>query len=245
MQAPADTPPDDEQYRLRGRVEIAHLLRTLQKGATPLTVILGGGRDFIVSSVLDADAAAGLLVLDAGSTTELNERLLREGSALVAASPDGVPVRFEVRDIRAAQHDGRLTLRMPFPAEVTKLQRRQAYRIRLPDPSRVSCDLQVDGTSLTGVDVSDLSVTGLCLGGLPVLPGLQPGAHLHGCVLRLPGESAVTVNLRLRHRRSGADDAPAAWGAEFTGLGGDAEALLQRFLIRAQRESRRRDGDLS
>ncbi len=227
-----------ERFQLRGRIEIAYLLRELQRSGAPLTIILDDGKDFLVSSVLEADGASGTLVLDAGSRPELNERLLREGTALVAASPEGVSVRFEVRGITPATADGRLTLRMPFPEQVVKLQRREAFRLRVIDPLQVTCVVPVADDTQARLYVMNLSVTGLSLTG--EFPGAGPAAGriLADCRLRLPEEGEVSVSLHVRHLRPATEAQPPSWGTEFVALGSDQEALIQRFLIRAQRRLR-------
>ena len=232
---------DESRFRVDSDVEIAYILRGLMKSRALVTAYFGGGKEFVVTAVLGVEPAHGHVILDSGANRELNERLLRSGEISVVSSQDGVRVQFASRKVEATSFEGRLAFRIPFPASLLKLQRREYYRLATPIVNPLKCEVPAaDGLRLA-MPISDISLGGVCLVGERDGAALELGTQLEDCRIALPDAGVIHTSLRVRNSylvtlKNGATSRHT--GCEFVKLGAQQEAMLQRYIIRLERERR-------
>jgi flagellar brake protein len=229
------TSPVQVDFYIRDAVEIAYLMRELLRLQAPLSLILAEGQAYQASMVLAVDTALRQLVLDTSGPGQ-GAPIPRAARALAAAAPGGVPLRFALTDFERVVFEGRPAYRVPFPDELERLQRREAYRQRTPERPRVSCEIRLPDGRPLGLQVEDLSVGGLRGSAGAPEPLLVPGLKLPAARLLLPGEKdlEITMTVRVAHPASGPAGRPA-WGLSFEGLRAGQEAAIQRCLIQYQR----------
>jgi c-di-GMP-binding flagellar brake protein YcgR len=232
---------DDGKYRIASRVEIVAILRDLLKASELVTAYFNEGRDFVVTAVLQVDAERGFAVLDSGANTQQNERLLASGQLNATASQHGVRIQFRAGPIQLVTFDGRPAFRVPIPDSLVKLQRREYYRMPTPLTRPVKCELPAAEGERAHVVIADISVGGVCLMGQPEGVNLQLGQTLPGCRILLPDTGTVTTNLVVRNSytvtlKNGT--AARRTGCEFVRLGAQQEAMVQRYIMKLDRERR-------
>jgi c-di-GMP-binding flagellar brake protein YcgR len=237
---PADA-NDDGKYRIASRVEIVAILRDLLKGGELVTAYFNGGRDFVVTAVLEVDTERGFAVLDSGANPQLNERLLASAQISATASQHGVRIQFKAGPIQAVTFEGRAAFRVPIPDSLVKLQRREFYRMPTPLTRPVKCELPAKDGGRAQVVIADISVGGVCLMGEPQGISLDLGQTLPGCRILLPDMGVVTTDLVVRNSytvtlKNGA--ASRRTGCEFVRLGAQQEAMVQRYIMKLDRERR-------
>lgn len=234
-------PQDDGKYRIYARVEIAFILRSIMKSSALVTAYFGHSKDFVVTAILEVDADAGSIIIDSGSNPVLNERVLRGQQLSVVSSQDGVKVEFEVQQVEAASFEGRLAFRIPFPGSLIKLQRREFYRLMAPLLNPLKCQIPVPGGPVIETVVGDISLGGVSLMGEHQGLDLQLGTIYENCRILLPELGVIQTKLMVRNSfpmtlRSGA--VIKRTGCAFLDLPSSQQAMIQRYIIRLERDRR-------
>lgn len=233
--------PEEARFRIDSDVEIAYILRGLMKSNALVTAYFNKGRDFAVTAVLKVDPDRRIAVLDGASSSELNERLLGSRSLKVESTQDGVKVQFEVARVEGVSFEGRLAFRIPFPDSLVKMQRRQYYRVQTPVLRPIKCEVPLADGGRLELPISDISLGGVCLVGEPAEPAWEIGQTLENCRIALPDEGALEVGLCIRNSypvRLKNDISVRHTGCEFIELGAKQEAMVQRYIIKLERERR-------
>jgi flagellar brake protein len=237
---------DDGRYRVHSRVEIAFILRAIMKSGTLVTLYFGRAKDFVVTAILEVDAERQGIILDSGSNPQLNEKLLRGQQLTATSTQDGVKVEFEVQRIEATSFEGRLAFDIPFPESLIKLQRREYYRLPSPLLHPLRCQIPAADGSLVDTTVGDISLGGVSLMGEHAGLALEAGQVFEGCCIVLPDVGHVTATLLVRNSfpltlRNGA--VTRRTGCAFVELGANQEAMIQRYIIRLERERRAKSAE--
>jgi c-di-GMP-binding flagellar brake protein YcgR len=238
---------EDSRFRVDSDVEIAYILRGLMKSGALVTLYFNGGREFVVSAVLAVEAERGFVILDSGANRELNDRLLRGGEMSVVSSQDGVRVQFACRKVEGVSFEGRLAFRIAVPDSVIKLQRREYYRLPTPLINPLKCEVPAAEGERVEMPIADISLGGVCLVGERAGEALALGSVLEGCRIVLPEAGTLQANLCVRNSylvmlKNGASSRRT--GCDFIKLGAQQEAMVQRYIIRLERERRAKSASL-
>jgi c-di-GMP-binding flagellar brake protein YcgR len=132
-------------------------------------------------------------------------------------------------------------LSCPFPREMYRFQRRNAFRvrplIRTAPVARLRHPDQQD--SEVALRVIDLSIGGCALFLPADVPMLNAGVTLGGVRMELDDDTKLTVDLRLQHVTSiNADARGVRLGFEFLRPNGDTVRTLQRFIDLTQKRGK-------
>ena len=234
---PEPESPQLQRFAVRSRAEVVGLLRAMQDDGVPLNAFLEAGASFGVVTLLAVDEAAGQLEF-AGLTDEgLRGRLRTAPLVTFVGFVEAVKVQFTASGAPAAAADDSSTYRVPIPAELIRLQRRSAIRVR-PEPGRGAvCRIPLPGG--TG-EREALRVLDVGTGGIAVLAypeRFEPivGTEIHDCRLDLPGVGGAVVSLRVRHVGPLSGDELARYcGCEFVRMVPAVRSMLARYLARLE-----------
>jgi c-di-GMP-binding flagellar brake protein YcgR len=233
---------DLARYTVRSPIEIGAILRAMVESRALVTVHFDGGRRFLLTALIEADAERGRLLFDTGAEPSANRHLLDSDRALFVGTHDGIRVQFSVAPVQAATWDGAPAFAAPLPSELLKLQRRDSFRIVLGALSKVVCRIPVPGREVD-LPVADLSIGGLCaIGELPVAVAI--GERYPGVTLAIPDLPALGVELELRGvlpQPSARGSARMRYGFRFRHLPEGGEKAIQRYILRIERERRSRE----
>ncbi len=239
---------DYSKYLLHSQKEILFILRAMRDKGSLITVYFNQGNDFLLTSLLSVSADGSGMQFDPGSNAEMNRRALESEKLVFIASHEKVKIQFTVRRLTRTEFEGREAFRAAIPDELLRLQRREFYRLTAPIAHPLRCSIPVklaDGTeSIIESTVIDISGGGL---GVLVPPeGVEFEAdHLfENCRLELPEVGTVLATLRVRNvfeftLRSGTKNKRS--GCEFVDLPGHMLNLIQRYIIRVERERKARE----
>ncbi len=234
---------DEGRFRIDSAVEIAYILRALMKSGALVTAYFNGEREFLVTAVLAVEPTRGFVILDSAANRELNDRLLQSGEVSFVSSQDGVHVRFSTSKVEGLSFEGRLAFRVPFPDSILKLQRREYFRLATPVLNPLRCEIPAADGNRVALAIADISVGGVCLvGEAPGVP-LEIGTTLDGCRIALGDGQSIQTNLCIRNRhevRLKNGSSAQHTGCEFIRLGAQQEAMVQRYIIRLERERKLR-----
>ena len=154
---------------------------------------------------------------------------------------ESVKVQFDVQNLMLVHGNKASVLSCPFPREMFRFQRRNAFRVRpLMRAAPVARIRHPDMTDTEfALRVIDISIGGCALF-LPVdVPAMNAGVVLQNVRIELDDDTRLDVNLRLQHVTSlNAEARGVRLGLEFVRPGGDALRTLQRFIDLTQKRGK-------
>ena len=239
---------DYSRYLLHSKKEIIFILRALRDKGALITVYFNQGSDFLLTSLLSVSAEGNSMLFDPGSNAEMNRKALASDKLVFIASHDKVKIQFTVRHLAKAEYQGREAFRAAIPDELLRLQRREYYRLTAPIAHPLRCTIPVklaDGRK-TIIETTVIDISGGGLGVMVPPEGLEfETDHLfENCSIELPEVGTVQATLRVRNvfeftLRSGAKTKRS--GCQFVELPGNMLTLIQRYIIRVERERKARE----
>lgn len=244
--------PNDKfsQYLLHTKSEMFTVFRGLVEHVSQVNMIFNEGHDMVLTSLINYGDNG--LNLDFGASAEMNRKALKADKLFCVAQLEKVNIQFILRGVEQVEIDGRPAFHAALPDSILRLQRRENYRLVTPIARPLKCKIRfaaVDGSSyLIEANVADISGGGVCLVGLPLNLPLETDMELPGCSIDLPEVGSIAATLRLRWltetvNRSGARAQRAA--CEFVNLPGPMARLIQRYIIKTERERKVRESGMA
>ena len=239
------------KYLLHSRTEIQFLLRALQEKGALITVYFNQGIDFLLTSIVSVAADGSRMILDYGSSEEMNRRALVSDRLICITSHDKVKVQFILRGLEKVQFQGREAFRARLPDTVLRLQRREYYRLTTPVAKPLKCFIPVPqpdgGHTVIETNVMDISGGGVAVMAPPHSIDFDVDATFDNCRLELPEVGTITATLRVRNLfeitlRNGTRS--KRYGCQFVDLPGAMVNLIQRYIIKVERERKARESGL-
>lgn len=233
-----------ERYKLHTPGEALIVLRGLLDRNAQISVFFNEGRDMLLSMLLAIEQDR--LVLDVGPEQSINRRAAEARPLYCVAQLDKVRVQFLLEALSPITHEGAPAFLSAFPKEVLRLQRREFYRLAAPVVRPLVCLMQVP---LPGGDIyrHEARILDISGGGVGLIPPpdqvpFDTDLEIPGCRIELPGAGMLTCTLKVRQigisfeNRQGSRRA----GCEFMYLSGAMGNLIQRYIIKAERERKAR-----
>ena len=232
---------DLSQYLLYSKTEIKYILNAVMQKNELLSAYFNHGSVFILTTILMVDNAHDEIILDYGANETLNRKLLDSANVIFVTTHEKVKVKFSVNQITKTSFNGRDAFRIKLPESLLKLQRREYYRVitSIFNPLKVTF-VKADGTRIEA-SISDISLGGVGLMNLPSSTVSEPGTRFTGCRILLPEIGVVTASIEIRNvfdvtLRSGAKS--RRFGCAFLDIPASMQALIQRYIIKQDRERR-------
>lgn len=231
-------------FVIRDRREILHLCKSMLDKRTLMSAYIDRNTSF-VTAVLGIDADEQTLILDTSPDAELNERTTSATELVCVTRLDGIRLQFTVTTPERALDQGVAVWRVPLPASVLRLQRREFFRQTVPMANAVSCVIVVtDGPgSQRSIPIRVLDISN---GGVAVLVppddiDFSPGREFDQCVISIPEQAPVTVKLRVRnlfHVSNRTGHAALRAGCEFYDIPRKFMTQVQRYIFQIERDRR-------
>jgi c-di-GMP-binding flagellar brake protein YcgR len=234
---------DDSKYLIHSRTEIAHVLRAIMQKNELVTAYFNHGRDFILTSIVDVDPGLGAVILDCGANEALNTKVLESGKIIFVTTQDRVKVQFVADRIDAVRHNQRNAFRVKLPATLLKLQKREYYRLSTPVINPIKCLIPTAEHGRIEANIADISIGGIGITGYRPEIELETGKQYDGCRIDLPDIGTVAVSIEIRGTfdiilKNGSRTRRS--GCEFVNIPGSMQAMIQRYIIKLDRERRAR-----
>lgn len=231
-----------KRYLVRHPAEVQRVLREVMQAKGIVTAYADDGRERMLTTIVDLDPVAGAIYLDCGADEGMNARLVACREVTLCTTHDGVRVQFTSPALQRLRRQQAEVLRAALPGEVLRLQRRQYFRLATSVVEPIRCQIATDDGVLEAT-VVDLSVGGIGILAYRADAYLEVGRIYHGCRLILPALGQFVVSLTVRNTfevtlRNGRRSHRA--GCQFIDLPPGLETALQRYIIRAERERRKR-----
>ncbi|MBA3904050.1 MAG: flagellar brake protein [Rhodocyclaceae bacterium] len=242
---------DFDKYLLHSKKEILFILRAMRDKGSLITVYFNQGNDFLLTTLLSIAADGNTLLLDPGSNAEMNRKALASDKLIFIATHEKVKIQFIVTRLENAEFEGRPAFRAALPDTLLRLQRREYYRLTAPIAHPLKCVIPVklaDGsTASVETTVIDISGGGLAVMAPPEGVEFETDHLFENCRIELPEVGTVTATLRVRNifeftLRNGSRVKRS--GCQFEDLPGHMLTLIQRYIIRVERERKARETGL-
>ncbi len=239
-----------DKYMLRTPVEVQAVLRSLRDRTAQITIFFNEGGDLLLTMLLAVEKDH--LILDFGADAEVNRRAVLADKHFCLTTLDKVRIQFALGGFRQVDYEGRPAFRAALPDELLRLQRREFYRLTTPAARPLKClmplPLPGGGLHLHEANVYDISGGGLGISMPPEEVPFAAGRVYPNCRIDLPEVGMVTCTIKVcsffevpllngaRSRRA---------GCEFVDLPGPMMTLIQRYIIKVERERKARASGLN
>lgn len=226
---------DDERFRIRSRMEIVGLLRSVAAHRELVSVQFGGPDDFAVSAVLAVFPEVDQVVLDYGADERAMQRLLQSTKLRFATQLDHVRISFHAAGAVAVAYEGAPALAIRVPEWVLRYQRRDSYRLKIPLGRPLMCEVPAGEhmAKPASLRVRDISVDGIGLSDYAKDVRVSAGMVWPGCRIRLPELGVLVADIEVMHATEG--DVRRC-GCRFRNLPFAMANLIQRYITRVERE---------
>jgi c-di-GMP-binding flagellar brake protein YcgR len=232
--------PEDTRFLVHGRLDILRILRGLAHRNEMVSAFFNGGKDLMLTSILDVNADKGTVILDYGSNEALNNRILAAEKIIFVTSLDNVKVQFVTHQIESTNFENGSAFQIRIPDQVLQLQRREYYRLTTPIINPLKCQVPMGDGSSIEMPLSDIGAGGIgIIIGSPPGVEFKPGEIVPGCRINLPGIGVLEATLRIQSTfevtlKNGHKTLRS--GCQFVDLRPAMQSLIQRYIIKLERE---------
>lgn len=232
---------DNSRFLVHNPLEIVRILRNLALRNAMVSAFFNAGKESLLTSVLHVAPEQHRVILDTNANEALNRHLLQADKIIFTTLLDQIKIQFLANHIASATYEAKPAFSIPLPEQVLQLQRRESFRLTLPNVHQVNCSLPAGNEPAYQLPIGDMSMGGISVS-IGQFPDIQfePGAVYPGCRIELPGVGVVEVSLRIQSIRevtlkSGKQSLRC--GCQFIHLHPAMESLIQRYLFRLERDS--------
>ena len=236
------------QYLLNTKGEMFAVFRGMVERVPQITVFFNEGRDTVLTSMISYNDSG--LFLDLGPNSEMNRKALEARTLFCVAELDKVKIQFTLHGLQRVETNARPAFFAALPDNVLRLQRREYYRLATPIARPLKCVIpfrMANGANrIVEAHVGDISGGGVGIVSIPLDIPLEAGLEL-SCKIDLPEVGVVKSTIVVRSvfesvMRSGAMSRRA--GCEFVNLPGSMLTLIQRYIIKVERERKARESGM-
>ncbi len=234
-----------EEYILHNRNEIVQKLRLLAKDRCVITGYFNHGNEFIITAVIDVLKDRNVLVLDYGANEALNEKLINADRIVFKTQHKGINAQFSTDKIVRAKFQGQTFLACDIPSEMLWVQRREAYRVRIPLSDEAICQIKLESGDLLEMPVLDISSGGIALMDENLQFEFEPGDTLSACHLFLPDDIRGAVELEICNQiviKQG-NKTGQRFGSKFLNISPNLMTFIQRYINAVDSIRRRTESD--
>jgi c-di-GMP-binding flagellar brake protein YcgR len=242
MQAITDELENWHDYEVGSRREVVALLRQIGEKNQLVRMLVQGGEDICMTTILEVDPDAGTVILDRSINGEQNARIVAARRLGCETSLDKIRILFRADGLRDTTWQGRPALCADLPSTLIRLQRRENYRMPTPvsNPVRALIPMPADlGGGTQAFPLADISCGGVAILDTKLVFGDAIGRILEGCRIELPEIGAVTTSLRIRNTLDVAmlnSKTNRRLGCAFIDISRGNMANVQRYITRLERE---------
>lgn len=235
------SPPSADEidpHAITSPLEILSILRAIEKNNTLVRVHAKRPNSTIVTTLLEIRPEEQTIVLDNAPQDDINQRLIDADGVTCEASLNSVNIRFHLAQVQSCTHDNRPALYGSIPAWLSRVQRRDAYRISTPIANPVLCKLVHNEKPVTLI-LEDISISGLGAFDDEQTLDLAHGQLYKNCLIDLPGAGQITVSLRVAYSEQRAamnGKIRQRIGFSFENPSSAVEMTVQRYVSKLERE---------
>lgn len=236
----------DEAHLLNNRWAITQKLRLLAKKPDLITAFFNGGRESVLTAIVEVMPEQDLVLLDYGADEKSNARMIDSERVIFTGAHNGIAAQFSSTSVRRARFQGQTVFACTLPPSLLWRQRREFFRVRVPGNLPARCEMALSDDKPSRLPIVDISVGGVALLDEHSRPVFTKDARFTECELLLPDIGQINVALCVRYTlplNRAHPEAGQRVGCSFGELSLDATAMVQRYiyLVDAQTKHLRDD----
>lgn len=186
----------DSSYTISDTAEIQSVFRSLIYKKIPVHAAVPETGFQYTSLVVALDDEKHQVYIDSPTNAALKRRLAATPSLDFNTVIDGVRIEFKGDALSVTELEGETVVRVALPEQITRIQRRGAFRVEVPPIHPASCSFRLPGDKPgPTLEVRDLSITGLAVTDPRGQLQVDRDTELRGCTLNLPDVGTCTVDI--------------------------------------------------
>jgi c-di-GMP-binding flagellar brake protein YcgR len=228
---------DYDRLRVEDGAEVLDLLRR-SMASRAMCSVRAAGRPETYLSPLREIADDGEAVLDLPRAPVIERALVAGSVAAIDLRLPECRVSFEARVARIGQVDGRSLLRLERPTSLIRVEKRETFRVRVPEQLALTLTLDASDATLESLPLYDLSVQGAAVTVRGARDRFWAGKVFEGARMTLPDGSEWAMALRVIHAgvlRRLADGGELRVGLQFVHPPAGLESAVAKLVGRIAR----------
>lgn len=224
--------------KVTDRNKITTILHQLKADHELLSVSVPGCKERANTAILGIREEQGHFYLDELNLRSAHEAFLKSRKARIDCRLRGMELSFVAHMLKANTASGIALYELRIPRSITRLQRRDSFRLRLNPGLIIPVTLaHFEGETVKG-EAMDLSAGGV---GVFLHTRNIPsrGQILHSLSLSIPRSSSFRADVEVRFARQEHTHHVLRVGGRFVNLNPKQERLIAQFLAEQQRRLRR------
>lgn len=229
-------------FEVGSRREILALLRGISEKKQMIRMLPVGDTDMCVTTILHVDSENEAVLLDRPSDPEETARLMSGRPVSFETTLDNIRIIFGTEVMQLGMHDAVPALKIPLPASLIRLQRREFYRMATPvgNPVKVIIPMPEDqGGGDAAFQLADISCGGIAILDNRFVLGDSIGHEYGGCRIDLPEIGPIVTGLQIRNSQEMTlmnNKANRRLGCQFIDISPGAMSAVQRYITKLERE---------
>ncbi|OGA50625.1 MAG: hypothetical protein A3G25_09010 [Betaproteobacteria bacterium RIFCSPLOWO2_12_FULL_63_13] len=224
----------------RSQIEIARVLRLLEREGSMVSAHVANGERLYITRVVHVDLDAGYFLIAFSDEKQANDALLGDETVVFRGNVRQTRVEFSASHPCDTVHDDKPAIRFAFPSVLAQIQRRRFPRYRVPGDVSLRCVADSGGVMPFEARISDISLGGL--GAIVYDAGIRlpPGTVLIDCRIVVPEHEPVLVDIEVCYTKPvQLDDGALAnrSGVRFVRPEKQVEALVKIFVVDLENEN--------
>lgn len=237
----------NQDYLIDSQSEVAHTLRTFLEQRTLVTLhLVGETVCSALTTVLDVNPSQGELIVDYYPDENFNHRAQFAEKLVCVATQNGIRVEFESFSIGKTWFEGSTAYRLDFPKVISRMQRREYFRISPLMKQQPKCIVLDNDQKEIRFTILDISCGGVSIKhDCSNEKKLEIDAIYPDCSIAFASSiGLIKTPIRIRNISeisSKHNQIYTRYGCEFIDLPSKTRAMIQRYIIKLEQDSRGKD----
>lgn len=226
-------------YEVNSVREITSILRSLSEKNQLIRMIINGGDEVIVTTILDIEDDS--VIIDRAPDSGLNRRIIDASNISFETNLNRITILFSAKYAESCTFEDRQALRIELPTSLIRLQRREFYRINTPvtNPVRCSIPLAEAPNGIYTVPLVDISCGGIAILDEKKILDKTAGLEYKNCKIDLHGVGIIVTTLQVRNSQDMTllnNKTNRRLGCQFMELPSATLSNIQRYIMKLERE---------
>jgi c-di-GMP-binding flagellar brake protein YcgR len=220
------------------------LLRNIGARNQLVRMVIKGGTESVVTSILKVDEDSNTVIIDCAPSNLQNEHILESDNLAFETLLEHIRILFFATQVESCVYENLPAFSFTVPASLIRLQRREFYRVLTPVTNPVRCTIQVadengEGSTTAVVTLQNVSGGGIGIVDEKKLLDNTIGRIYKDCRIDIPGGAPVIATLQIRNSYDLTltnGKAIRRLGCLFIDLSKPMTAAVQRYITKLERE---------
>lgn len=238
----SDEMTDDSRFQVTSKKEILSILNGMMRRTQLLTLSVNGGQT-ILTTILAIDESSNEIIIDAAKTASENQLITSSSTVHIEAVQNNIRINFKVGRPTLSNINEQPAFRISVPESVTRLQRRESFRVPAPITKPLSCIIPMldpeGNVTKVRTYLNNISAGGVALTDESMeLDGAQ-GLVYKKCELQLSEKIVVDVDLEVRDCNTvtlSNGKTVNRFGMAFQNMTNQTAATIQRYIMQLERD---------